>query len=79
MFTKLTLNISEAVIEKAKKTARKKRTSVSRLVEEYLKNLSHKNKDTVVSSIIKNAPVKKTRRGTEKKILKMNLLRKYGS
>lgn len=79
MFTKLTLNISRAVIEKAKKTARKKRTSVSRLVEHFLNNLSDDKKESVVSSIIKNAPKSKTKPGTEKKILKQTLLKKYGS
>ena len=79
MFTKLTLNISRVVIENAKKTARKKRTSVSRLVEHFLKNLSDDKKESVVSSIIKNAPKSKTKPGTEKKILKQTLLKKYGS
>ena len=79
MFTKLTLNISRVVIENAKKTARKKRTSVSRLVEHFLKNLSDGKKESVVSSIIKNAPKNKTKPGTEKKILKQTLLKKYGS
>ena len=79
MFTKLTLNISQSVIEKAKKTARKKRTSVSRLVEHFLNNLSDNKKESVVSSIIKNAPKKKTKRGAEKKILKQTLIKKHGS
>lgn len=78
MFTKLTLNISKSVIEKAKKTARKKRVSLSRLVEEYLKKVSE-NDSSIVASIIKNAPIIKTKEGTEKKILKKNLIKKYGA
>ncbi len=78
MFTKLTLNISKPVIEMAKKTARKKRTSISRLVEEYLKKISIEQ-ESVVSVIIKNAPVKKTSYGSEKKLLKSKLAKKYGS
>ncbi len=79
MLTKLTLNISKPVIEKAKRTARKKRTSISRLVEEYLKKISEDNKESIVSSIIKNAPVIKTAQGSEEKILKKRLIKKYGT
>jgi Asp-tRNA(Asn)/Glu-tRNA(Gln) amidotransferase A subunit family amidase len=79
MFTKLTLNISKGVIEQAKKTARKRKTSISRLVEEYLKKISHEEEDLVVSYMIKNAPAVKTPVGEEKKILKKRLLKKYGS
>ncbi len=78
MFTKLTLNISRSVIEKAKKTARKNRISLSRLVENYLKKISEDKEESVVLSIIKNAPVTKTKAGLEKKILKKALLQKYG-
>lgn len=79
MFTKLTLNISQSVIEKAKKTARKNRISLSRLVENYLKKISEDKEESVVLSIIKNAPVTKTKAGLDKKILKQALLQKYGS
>ncbi len=79
MFTKLTLNISKTVIEMAKKTARKKRTSISRLVEEYLKRISNGDQDSVVSAIIKNAPVIKTPYVSEKRLLKKKLAKKYGS
>jgi len=78
MLTKLNLNITKPVIEKAKKTARKKRTSISRLVEEYLKKISN-DQESVVSAIIKNAPVIKTPYGSEKKLLKRKLAKKYGS
>jgi hypothetical protein len=79
MFAKLTLNISQSVIEKAKKTARGKKTSLSRLVENYLAKISEDKGESVVSSIIKNAPANKTKPGTEKKILKKALSHKYVS
>ncbi len=79
MFTKLTLNISKTVIEKAKTTARKRRVSLSRLVEEYLKRISEENKESVVSFMIKNAPAIKTPDGKEKEILRKKLLQKHGS
>ncbi len=79
MLTKLTLNISKPVIEQAKKTAKKRRTSISRLVEEYLKKISNDREDSVVAYMIKNAPAVKTPNGEEKKILKKQLLKKYGS
>ena len=40
MATKLTLTIDENVIVQAKKYAQKKNRSVSKIVEEYLKNVS---------------------------------------
>jgi len=40
MLTKLTLSIDDSVILSAKTYAQKRKRSVSRLVEEYLKNLS---------------------------------------
>jgi hypothetical protein len=40
MVTKLTLTIDEDVIVQAKKYALKKNRSVSKIVEEYLKNIS---------------------------------------
>jgi len=42
MNTKLTLNIDHAVINKAKKYAKTKKRSVSKLVEEYLSSISSK-------------------------------------
>jgi hypothetical protein len=40
MLKKLTLTIEESIIRQAKTYARKKKKSVSRIVEEYLRNLS---------------------------------------
>jgi hypothetical protein len=40
MYTKLTLNIDQNVIENAKKYAKHQKVSVSKLVEEYLSSIS---------------------------------------
>jgi hypothetical protein len=40
MYTKLTLNIDQNVIENAKKYAKNQKRSVSKLVEEYLSSIS---------------------------------------
>jgi hypothetical protein len=40
MLTKLTLTIDQSVVAQAKQYARKKNSSVSRIVEEYLKNIA---------------------------------------
>lgn len=77
MSTKLTLNINENVIAKAKIVARKKRTSVSRMVEEFLTKISSQPELSIVDTIIKNAPAKKTKSGTEKKLLLSTLKKKY--
>jgi hypothetical protein len=42
MLTKLTLTIDESVVEQAKEYAQGKNRSVSRIVEEYLENLTDK-------------------------------------
>lgn len=79
MNTKLTLNISDSVIAKAKIVARKNRTSISRLVESYLTKITSQSELSVVDAIIKNAPAKKTARGSEKKVLFERLKTKYGT
>jgi hypothetical protein len=40
MYTKLTLNIDQSVIENAKEYAKHQKRSVSKLVEEYLSSIS---------------------------------------
>jgi hypothetical protein len=56
MLTKLTLTIDESVIEQAKEYAQGKNRSVSRIVEEYLKNLSSKRDPVRLPDEIK-API----------------------
>lgn len=79
MNTKLTLSINENVITRAKAEARKKRVSLSKMVEEYLTKISQQNQGSIVEDIIRNAPVHKIKRGTEKKILLDALKKKYGA
>lgn len=56
MLTKLTLTIDQSVIEQAKKYAQQKNRSVSRIVEDYLKNISSKN-ETVSFQNNLNSPI----------------------
>jgi hypothetical protein len=48
MQTKLTLTIEQSVIEQAKRYARAKNRSVSKLVEEYLSNISGQTRATSI-------------------------------
>jgi Family of unknown function (DUF6364) len=68
MYTKLTLNITDTVVENAKRTARKRKTSVSRLVEDFLSKISEERETSIVKSIIENAP----------KIINAYLKKKHG-
>jgi hemerythrin superfamily protein len=43
MTTKLTLNIEELTIVKAKRLAKNKNTSLSKLIENYLQKITHQN------------------------------------
>jgi hypothetical protein len=56
MNTKLTLTIEQSVIDKAKKYASKKGRSLSELVSNYLKAISHeeRNEEADVSPLIKS-------------------------
>lgn len=78
MYSKLTLNITDTVVAKAKRAAKKRKTSVSRLVEDFLNKISEEKETSIVQSIIDNAPVKKTKSGTEKAIIKAYLTKKHG-
>lgn len=55
MTTKLTLSINEEVIKKAKQVSRRKGKSLSKIVEDYLKNISEKEGDeeTLISQMNK--------------------------
>jgi glutamyl-tRNA reductase len=79
MTTKLTLSISEEVVINAKKAAKKKNTSISKIVEDYLRKISKSMNDkSITETIFENAPNVKTMRGTEKAILANTLKQKYG-
>ena len=56
MPAKLTLTITQSVIEEAKKYAQKKNKSVSRIVEEYLKNITTDH-DSVTSFSALKSPI----------------------
>ncbi|AEJ18429.1 DUF6364 family protein [Gracilinema caldarium] len=56
MLSKLTLTIDQSIIEKAKDFAQKKNKSVSRIVEEYLRNISVGNERFVIPDTMK-API----------------------
>lgn len=60
METKLTLKMDEQVIEQAKLFAREKGSSLSRLVESYLRQLTAKVQDdpTELSPLVKSMTVK---------------------
>lgn len=55
MATKLTLSLDEEVIKKAKQLSRRQGKSISKIVEDYLKNISGKevHEETLVSQINK--------------------------
>jgi len=50
--TKLTLSIDKNIIEKAKKYAKNRHKSVSKLIENYLKNIVIKNDYEKISPIV---------------------------
>lgn len=58
MDTKLTLKLNESVIERAKKYASSKKTSLSRLIENYLDTLTREqnkqNNDFEISPFVKS-------------------------
>ncbi|MDZ4810152.1 MAG: DUF6364 family protein [Bacteroidota bacterium] len=54
MNSKLTLSISKAVTEKAKKYARKRKTSLSKLVENQLAKLTAEDTEDEISPLVKS-------------------------
>ena len=56
METKLTLSMDKEVIEEAKKYARKKNTSLSKLVKSYLQSITRNKaeKDTEITPLVKS-------------------------
>ena len=78
MYSKLTLNIKKSVVEEAKRNARLRKKSLSRLVESYLEKLAASD-SSIVDYIINNAPRKKTVPGKEKNILKKKLKQKHAA
>jgi hypothetical protein len=56
MLTKLTLTIDQSVVERAKEYAQRKNISVSRIIEEYLKNITD-NQNAFVSLPMMKSPI----------------------
>lgn len=55
MDTKLTLKLDQSVIEKAKEYAKSQRTSLSRLIENYLLNItSEKDQHEKITPLVKS-------------------------
>lgn len=56
METKLTLSMDKEVIEEAKKYARKKNTSLSKLIKTYLQNITRNKteKDMEITPLVKS-------------------------
>ncbi|HUM46664.1 MAG TPA: DUF6364 family protein [Chitinophagales bacterium] len=54
METKLTLKLNRVVIERAKKYAKEKNTSLSRLIENYLGYLVDPNDDHEITPLVKS-------------------------
>lgn len=54
METKLTLKLNSVVIERAKKYAKDKNTSLSKLIENYLGFLTEPNDDNEVTPLVKS-------------------------
>ena len=54
MNTKLTLSINKAVTERAKKYARRKKTSLSKLVESQLAKLTSDSGEDTISPLVKS-------------------------
>ncbi|GAA4455188.1 DUF6364 family protein [Nibrella saemangeumensis] len=64
MDTKLTLKLNDEVIEKAKRYAASRKTSLSRLVENYLKSLTGRELPDDIEEIEISAFVKSMATGT---------------
>ncbi|GGH29206.1 hypothetical protein FAZ19_20750 [Sphingobacterium alkalisoli] len=54
MNTKLTLNLEKNIIESAKDYAKHNKTSLSKLIENYLKSLTEKEENTTVSPLVES-------------------------
>ena len=78
MNSKLTLNISTTLINKAKKTAKRKNISLAEKIENLLEKATRENTESDVDYIIRNAPARKTKSGEERIILEKELQKKYG-
>ena len=81
MDSKLTLKLDESVIEKAKSYAKKKNTSLSKLIESYLGLLIEPKEDQKITPLVKSlsGAVKLPKNYDYKKEIKKHLLNKYSN
>jgi hypothetical protein len=79
MNTKLTLSINKAVTEKAKKYARRKKTSLSKLVENQLDKLTTGEKTGDITPLVKSLSgvISTEKIGTKKNEYAQFLKKKY--
>jgi hypothetical protein len=85
MNTKLTLNIDDSVIEKAKSYAKSRRRSVSKLVEEYLFSISNNKRITnerndyspITEELLGMVKLSSSKKVEYKKLLEEALTEKY--
>jgi hypothetical protein len=79
MYTKLTLNIEDAVVDQAKDFAHERNVSVSRLVEDFLRSLKRDSKSVGIDADV--AALRGSYRSLTavdtKKIIAKGLTRKY--
>jgi hypothetical protein len=54
MDTKLTLKLNDSIIEQAKSYAKKKNTSLSKLIESYLSLLIQPNENQAITPLVKS-------------------------
>lgn len=66
MNTKLTLTIDDSVIEMAKRYAKSKQSSLSSIIENYLKILVKTKVDNVLTDDLEISPMLKSMQGTIK-------------
>lgn len=80
MDTKLTLKLNSSTIEQAKLYARKKNTSLSKLIETYLDLLVNPKQDSEITPLVKSLSgvITLTNGYDPKKEYKKHLMRKYG-
>ena len=79
MDTKLTLKLDDSIIEQAKLYAKKKNTSLSKLIESYLGLLIEPKEHQPVTSLVKSlsGSLKLPQNYDSKKSYKKHLLSKY--
>ena len=81
MDTKLTLKLDSSIIEQAKSFAKKKNTSLSRLIETYLSLLVEPDEIHTITPLVKSLSgvVKQPKNLDNKKLYKKHLINKYSS